>query len=78
MKKLFVVTRKGSSSNINKETWYLQYQVNLEPHLKISVKYVGPVVVYRIIDPKSFQLCTSDGKLLLGLFEHERLKPAVI
>ena len=41
------------------------------------MKYVGPVVVYNIIDPKTFLLCTSDGKLLLGCFEHERLKPAV-
>ena len=43
---------------------------------KVSVKYVRPVVVYEIIDPKSL-LCTLDGKLLLGLFEHEGLKPAV-
>ena len=42
------------------------------------MKYVGPVVVYKIIDPKSLLQCTLEGKLLLGLFEHERLKPAVI
>ena len=45
---------------------------------KISVKYVGPAGVYKIIDPKSFLLCTLDGKLLLGLFEHGRLKPVVM
>ena len=44
----------------------------------MSVKYVGPVVVYKLIDPKAYLLCTLDGNLLLGLFEHERLKPAVI
>ena len=41
------------------------------------MKFVGVVVVYKIIDPKSYLLCTLDGKLLLGLFEHERLKLAV-
>ena len=45
---------------------------------KVSVKYVGPVVVYMIIYPKSFLLCTLDGKLLLGFSKYERLKPAVI
>ena len=45
---------------------------------KISVKYVGPVVVYKIIDPNSFLLCTWDGKLLICLFKHERLKSAII
>ena len=45
---------------------------------KVSVKYVGPVVAYKIIDPKSFLLCTLDRKLLSGLFEHNRFKPAGI
>ena len=45
---------------------------------KIMVKYVGPLVVYKIIDPHNYLLMTLDGKLLLGLFEHERIKPAVI
>ena len=31
-----------------------------------------------MIDPNSFLLCTLDGKLLIGLLEHERLKPAVV
>ena len=45
---------------------------------KISTKYVGPLVVYKIVDPHNYLLITLDGKLLRGLFEHERLKPAVI
>ena len=45
---------------------------------KIMVKYVGPLVVYKIIDPHNYLLMTLDGKLLQGLFEHERIKPAVI
>ena len=45
---------------------------------KVSVKYVGPLAVYKIVDPHNYLLITLDGKLLRGLFEHERLKPAVI
>ena len=45
---------------------------------KVSVKFVGPMIVHRIINPKSFLLCTLYAKFWLGLFEHERLKPTVI
>ena len=45
---------------------------------KIIVKCVGPLVVYKIIDPHNYLLMTLDGKLLQGLFEHKRIKPAVI
>ena len=45
---------------------------------KIMIKYVGPVVVYKIIDPHNYLLMTLDGKLLRGLFKHERLKPAIL
>ena len=45
---------------------------------KIMVKYMGPLVVYKIIDPHNYLLMTLDGKLLQGLFEHERIKPAII
>ena len=45
---------------------------------KITIKYVGPVVVYEIIDPYNYLLMTLDGKILRGLFEHEKLKPANI
>ena len=45
---------------------------------KITVKYVGPVVVYKIIDPHNYLLMTLDGIILKGIFEHERLKPTVI
>ena len=45
---------------------------------KIMVKYVGPLAVYKIIDPHNYLLMTLDGKLLQGLFEHERIKAAVI
>ena len=45
---------------------------------KVGIKYVGQVVIYKIIDPHSYLLMTLDGRVLRGLFEHERLKPANI
>ena len=45
---------------------------------KVTIKYIGPVVIYKIIDSHSYLLMTLDGKILRGLFEHERLKPANI
>ena len=45
---------------------------------KISVMYVGPLVIYKFVDPHNYLLMTVDGQLMRGLFEHERLKPAVI
>ena len=45
---------------------------------KIIIKYVGPLAVYQIVDPDNYLLITLDGKLLRRLFEHERLKPAVV
>ena len=45
---------------------------------KVSIKYVGPLAIYKIVDLNNYLLITLDRKLLRGLFEHERLKPAVI
>ena len=45
---------------------------------KIAVKYVDPVVVYKIIDPHNYLLMTLDGVMLRGIFEHKRLKAAII
>ena len=42
------------------------------------IKYVGSVVVYKIIDPHNYLLMTLDGRMLWGLFEHERLKPTIL
>ena len=55
----------------------LMSQLRTAPQ-KIMVKYVGPLVLCKIIDPHNYLLMTLDGKLLQGLFEHERIKPAVI
>ena len=45
---------------------------------KVAIKYVGPVVIYKIINPHNYLLMTLDGRILRGLFEHERLKPTII
>ena len=45
---------------------------------KVTIKYVGPVVIYKIIDPPNYLLMIVDGKILRGLFEYERLKPAIL
>ena len=45
---------------------------------KVMIKYVGPVIIYKIIDPHNYLLMTLDGKRLRGLFKHKRLKPANI
>ena len=44
----------------------------------ITIKYLGLLTVYKNVDPHNYLLITLDGKLLRGLFEHERIKPAVI
>ena len=46
--------------------------------IKIMIKYIGPIVIYKIIDPHNYLLMTLDGKILGGLLEHERLKPATL
>ena len=45
---------------------------------KVMIKYVGPVVIYKIIDLHNYLLMTLDGNILQGLFKHERLKPATL
>ena len=45
---------------------------------KFGVNYVGPLVIYKIVDLHNYLLMTIEGQLMRGLFEHERLKPATI
>ena len=45
---------------------------------KIANKYVGPVVIYKIIIPHNYLLMILEGNILRGLFEHQRLKPTNI
>ena len=45
---------------------------------KVAIKYIGPVVVYKSKDPHNYLIMTLDGKILRGIFKHDRLKPTVI
>ena len=45
---------------------------------KVMIKYVGPIMIYKIIDPHNYLLMTLDGKILRGLFKHKRLKPVIL
>ena len=38
---------------------------------------MGTLVIYKIVDPHNYLLMTIEGQLMRGLFEHERLKPAM-
>ena len=44
----------------------------------VAIKYVGSVVIYKIIDPNNYLFMTLDGKILRGHFKHETLKPTII
>ena len=60
---------------------YIIFPLNSQLHTashKVSIKYVGPAIIDKIIDPHNYLLMTLDGKILRGLFEHERLKPMII
>ena len=76
---------------INKDREYFQYNSGDLVYLispltsqlrtasrKVAIKYVGPLVIYKIVDPHYYLLMTIDGKLLQGLFKYERIKPMVI
>ena len=42
---------------------------------KIAIKYVGPVVVYKIIDPHNYLMMTLDGIILKGILNTRDLNP---
>ena len=45
---------------------------------KVTIKYIGPMVIYKIIDPHKYLLMTLNCKILKGLCKHERLEPTNI
>ena len=76
---------------INKDRMFIQYNSGdlvyiISPLMsqlqtasrKVMIKYVGPIVVYKMIDPHNYLLMTLDRKILWGLYEYERLKPTKI
>ena len=42
---------------------------------KIAVKYIGPVVDYKIVDPHNYLLMTLDGIILKGILNTRDLNP---
>ena len=71
---------------INKDREYFQYNSRDLVYLispltsqlrtasrKVAIRYIGPLVIYKIVDPHNYLLMTIDGKLLRGVFEHKRL-----
>ena len=45
---------------------------------KVTIKCIGPLVIYKIADSHNYLLMILDGKILRGLFEFKRLKPATL
>ena len=45
---------------------------------KVTIKYIGPLVIYEIVDSHNYLLMTLDGKILRGLFEFKRFKPVTL
>ena len=45
---------------------------------KFGINYMGPLVIYKIVDLHNYLLMTIKGQLMRGLFEHKRLKPATL
>ena len=45
---------------------------------RVTIIYMGPCTIYKIVDLHNYLLIILDGKLLRGLFQHERLKLTVI
>ena len=41
---------------------------------KFGVNYVGPLVIYKIVDPHNYLLMTIEEQLMRGLFEPALLK----
>ena len=76
---------------LNKDKDFFQYSSRdlvylispLTSHLRTSsrkfgVNYVGPLVIYKSVDPHNHLFMTIEGQLMRGLFEYERLKPAIL
>ena len=80
-KRLAMINRNRTFFQYN--SGYLVYMISLlKSHVcttsrKVMIKYVAPVVIYKIIDPHNYLLMTLDGKKLRRLLEHERLNQQI-
>ena len=77
LQKVLLDSKTRQLALLNKDQEYFQYNSGdlvylISPLMrqlraasrKIMVKYIGPLVVYKIIDPHNYLLMTLDGKLL--------------
>ena len=82
MKRLALINKDGDDFQYNSgDLVYIISPLTSQLRMasrKVSIKYIGPLAVYKIFDLHNYLLISLDGKLLRGLFEHERLKTAVI
>ena len=91
LQKLLLDFKSKRLAMINKDRTFFQYNnrdivyiispLTSQLHAasrKVIIKYEEPVDIYKIKDLHNYVLMTLDGKILKGLFEHERLKPANI
>ena len=82
MKRLILINKNKDNFQYNsRDLVYIIFPLKSQLRTalrKVSIKYVDPLAVYKIVDPHNYLLITLDGKLSRGLFEHKRLKPAVI
>ena len=85
--KLFQDFRSKRLAMINKDRNFFQYNSGDLVYIisllrtssrKVAIKYLGPLVIYKIIGHHNYLLMTLDGKILRGLFKHEGLNPAII
>ena len=82
-KRLVMINKDRASFLSVQQQQFSVYNISTDESIihsfkKVMIKYVGPVVIYKIIDPQAYLLMTLDGKILRGLFEHEVLKPAIL
>ena len=63
---------------INKDKENFQYKGGDLVYIISSLTSQLRINSQKIVDPHNYMLMTLDGKILKGIFEHERLKPTII
>ena len=72
-RRLAIINKDRAFSNIKTDLVYIISPLTGQlctASCKVTNKYVGYVVIYKIIDPHNYLLMTLDGKSLRGLLEH--------
>ena len=45
---------------------------------KVAIKYIGHVVIYKLIDPHNYSLMTLDSKILERTFRAQEIKALLL